>query len=239
MRVRIPVVILVIVTLFVGGLANLQTIQAEPVPTGFVRVIHVSPGTSNIDIYLDGAKTPSIANLGYGTSTGFIALPSATHIAVIRAAGSLPGADPLLVKSFILSPDSHLNLVAIGLLSRKGSRGFLVLQIPANFSPSDGLARVQLIHASPDAGPITMSFNGQTALESLLYGDGLFTGIDALAGSYNIAVATTQRTPPVVINLSNMGLAGNTLYTIVTVGLLKDIHPLILVDPLKIRVPKQ
>src|SRR5258708_3555951 len=62
---------------------------------GQVRVIHASPGTPNLDVYLSSMAAPIITNLAYGSATGFLTLPSATYIISIRLAGMPVNSAPL------------------------------------------------------------------------------------------------------------------------------------------------
>src|SRR5258708_7936381 len=78
---------------------------------GQVRVIHASPGTPNLDVYLSSMAAPIITNLAYGSATGFLTLPSATYIISIRLAGMPVNSAPLFQHTMILSPDSALNVI--------------------------------------------------------------------------------------------------------------------------------
>jgi hypothetical protein len=112
-----------------------------------------------------------------------------------------------------------------------------------NFDPAWGWARVQVIHASPDTPEIDLLSNNAVAMDGLLYGDGLFTGISFAPGTYNFSVARSNKIAidsqpnPVYINLPNMGLAPNTLYTIIAIGLRENIHALVLTDHIPVPPP--
>src|SRR5437016_2228133 len=87
----------------IGGVA----VSAQPSPQsltiGRIRVIHASPGTPNIDIYLGHSKTPLVANLAFGASTGFVALPVNTYGVSIRTAGAPPETAPIATGAFVNS----------------------------------------------------------------------------------------------------------------------------------------
>jgi LPXTG-motif cell wall-anchored protein len=89
-------------------------------------------------------------------------------------------------------------------------------------------ARVRVVHASPDAPAVDIWVNGAVA-----FSNAPFTGITDYAklepGAYNFQVSPTGATEPIVID-ADAELATQTDYTIVAVGLLADIEPLILVD---------
>ena len=88
--------------------------------------------------------------------------------------------------------------------------------------------QVRAVHASPDAPPVDVWVDGNIAFQNAP-----FTGITPYAelgqGMRNIQVVPTGATEPVVIE-ADLDLQSDTDYTIVAVGLLADIEPLVLVD---------
>jgi len=89
-------------------------------------------------------------------------------------------------------------------------------------------ARVRVVHASPDAPAVDVWVNGSVAFSNAPF-QGI-TGYAALApDTYNVQVTPTGATEPVVIE-ADLTLDANTDYTVVAVGLLADIEPLVLVD---------
>ena len=89
-------------------------------------------------------------------------------------------------------------------------------------------ARVRVVHASPDAPAVDVWVNGAVA-----FSNAPFTGITDYAklepGNYQVQVTPTGATEPIVIDAS-LDLATQTDYTVVAVGQLADIEPLVLVD---------
>ena len=220
----------------VTGLGGTTSTSTGP---GQVRFIHVSPGTPNLDFYISSMGTPLITNLAYGGATGFLTLPSATYILTVRLTGTAVNSIPLFTHELILAPDSALNVVAIGLMNRQGSRGFLLMFVPANFEPNVGnFARMQYIHASPSYGTVNVAVNGVPTLQDFLYGDGLFTGFDYIPGTYTFTITPSKNdTGIIVLNLPNVALQANTLYTILDFGLADSIHSMVLADPLPVFKP--
>jgi LPXTG-motif cell wall-anchored protein len=90
------------------------------------------------------------------------------------------------------------------------------------------MARVRVVHASPDAPAVDVWVDGNVAFSNAPFtGITDYAGLDA--GSYQVQVTPTGETEPVVID-ATLDLAGGTDYTVVAVGLLADIEPLVLVD---------
>jgi LPXTG-motif cell wall-anchored protein len=89
-------------------------------------------------------------------------------------------------------------------------------------------ARVRVVHASPDAPAVDVWVNGSVA-----FSNAPFKGITDYASlapdTYNVQVTPTGATEPVVIE-ADLALDASTDYTVVAVGLLADIEPLVLVD---------
>jgi LPXTG-motif cell wall-anchored protein len=89
-------------------------------------------------------------------------------------------------------------------------------------------ARVRVVHASPDAPAVDVWVNGAVA-----FSNAPFKGITDYAklepGTYSVQVTPTGATEPVVIDAS-LDLATQTDYTVVAVGQLADIEPLVLID---------
>jgi LPXTG-motif cell wall-anchored protein len=89
-------------------------------------------------------------------------------------------------------------------------------------------ARVRVVHASPDAPAVDIWVNGSVALSNIPYTD--ITDYTALEpGSYNVQVSPTGATEPIVID-ADLDLATQTDYTVVAVGMLENIEPLVLTD---------
>lgn len=216
--------------------------RADGLPVGRVRIIHASVGTPNLDIYLNRGATPAMSNLAYGSATGFFSLPADTYVITIRATGSPSNSDPIFQRNFTISADSALNMVAVGQLTRQGSRGFLLVLVPANLAPSAvGFARIQVINAAPQYGTIDVYVNNVLESLQLMYGDGWFDGLDVNPGAYTLTALPSTEQPagkpkPWVINLANWPLSANTSYTVIEYGISdvgSGLHTMILTSPLK------
>ena len=100
----------------------------------------------------------------------------------------------------------------------------LALSAPAF---ADSGPRVRVVHASPDAPAVDVWINDGLAIENAP-----FKGITDYAplemGTYNVKVVPNGATEPVVIE-ADLTLEAND-YTIVALGLLENIEPLVLID---------
>jgi LPXTG-motif cell wall-anchored protein len=104
----------------------------------------------------------------------------------------------------------------------------LSLALATSALAQSDMARVRVVHASPDAPAVDVWVNGNVAFSNAPFqGITDYAALDA--GSYQVQVTPTGATEPVVID-ATLDLAGGTDYTVVAVGLLADIEPLVLVD---------
>jgi LPXTG-motif cell wall-anchored protein len=106
----------------------------------------------------------------------------------------------------------------------------LVLSLAlATTALADGhMARVRVVHASPDAPAVDVWVNGNVAFSNAPF-KGITDYASLDAGSYQVQVTPTEATEPIVID-ATLDLAGGTDYTVVAVGQLENIEPLVLVD---------
>ena len=92
----------------------------------------------------------------------------------------------------------------------------------------DGPARVRVVHASPDAPAVDVWVNGSIAFSGAPF-KGITDYADLDAGTYNVQVVPAGATEPVVID-ADLDLEAGTDYTVVAVGKLENIQPVVLVD---------
>lgn len=89
-------------------------------------------------------------------------------------------------------------------------------------------AMVRVVHASPDAPAVDVLVDGNIVFSSLAF-RGITQYAPLPAGPHNIQVSPAGATEPVVID-ADVDLAAGTEYTVVAVGMLADIEPLVLTD---------
>jgi len=89
-------------------------------------------------------------------------------------------------------------------------------------------ATVRVVHASPDAPAVDVLVNDSVAIANLAFTEA--AGPATLpADTYNVKVTPTGLLRPVVIE-ADLTLAADTDFTVVAVGLLSGIAPLVLID---------
>jgi hypothetical protein len=103
----------------------------------------------------------------------------------------------------------------------------LVLGLATGVLADGHQARVRVVHASPDAPAVDVWVNDNAAFTNAPF-KGITNYANLDTGSYNIKVVPTGATEPVVIE-ADLDLEAKD-YTIVALGKLETIEPLVLVD---------
>jgi LPXTG-motif cell wall-anchored protein len=104
----------------------------------------------------------------------------------------------------------------------------LSLALATSALAQSDMARVRVVHASPDAPAVDVWVNGSVAFSNAPF-KGITDYASLAPATYDVQVTPTGATEPVVID-ADLTLDANTDYTVVAVGLLADIEPLGLVD---------
>ncbi len=89
-------------------------------------------------------------------------------------------------------------------------------------------ARVRVVHASPDAPNVDVWVDGEAAFTNAPF-KGITDYAALSAGSHSVMVVPAGETEPAVIE-ADLDLTGGTDYTVVAVGTLENIEPLVLQD---------
>ncbi|MGD2041389.1 MAG: DUF4397 domain-containing protein, partial [Anaerolineae bacterium] len=97
--------------------------------------------------------------------------------------------------------------------------------VMATAALAQDMSRVRVVHASPDAPAVDVWVNGAVAFSNAPF-EGITDYAELAAGTYNVQVSPTGATEPIVID-ADLDLAAGTDYTVVAVGLLENIEPLV------------
>lgn len=199
--------------------------------TTLVRVIHASPNSPDVDIYLDKGDKPAVSALAYGKATdGYLQLAAGNHDLKITAAGD---AKKVVFEATLpFQGGTAITFVAEGLLA---NNSFRVRPYLDDVSPTRGLARVKVIHAIPDGPAVDVaSTDFSTIYFSKLAFGGSFS-FDATPNTYDLVVVPTGKRTT-VIDLKGTRLEADTLYTVIASGTVAtndkaDVKPLVFVAP--------
>lgn len=101
----------------------------------------------------------------------------------------------------------------------------------SGIAAQSNMAKVRVVHASPDAPAVDVWVDGKKALTNVPF----FAASDYLdlaAGSHDLKVVATGTTEPAVIDAKGITVEAGKAYTIAAVGKLAEIKPAIFVDNL-------
>jgi hypothetical protein len=192
--------------------------SAEAADEGRVRIMHASPDTPAVDIFVDGAK--AVTALAFPKDTGYVTLPAGTHNVKVFVSPSDGTGSPALEANLDIAAGADYTVLAVGEVGA-GTLELLPL-VDNNASPAAGNAHVRLIHASPDAPAVNVAVAGTSTnlFENVPFkGVGTYTPVPT--GTYDLEVKVSA-SGDTVLPINGLALADRTVYTVVAVGLAGD-----------------
>jgi hypothetical protein len=176
-----------------------------------VRVAHLSPDAPNVDVYVNGE--PALTDVPYTTVSSSLSLPAGTQQVTVYATGDT--SNPVNDAPVKLASGGAYTIAAVGLVT-DGSITAQVYQDDLR-APSAGNAKVRVVHASPDAGPVdVIPRGGDPLVEGLAFPDDT-PYAEVSAGTYTLDVnaAGTNQT---VLTVPDAALASGGVYSAFAVG---------------------
>lgn len=218
-----------IYTIFAIG--KIQSIRALTLTskngTSFVRVIHAAPDAPAVDIYLDKADKPAFSGIQFGAHSDFVELPSKSYAVSIRAAGAAATDKPLLTSEITVLPGMAVDVVALGLLKGTGNQKLALVGFRTDLTPANGKARLEVIHAIPDAPAIDVVAAGKALMTNVGFSqDGPVQ--DLTPNSYDIAIYRSGTRKDPFLTLAGTQLDADKLYTVVASNVLSKVSPLVI-----------
>src|SRR5215217_6889750 len=129
-----------------------------------VRLVHAAPDAPPADVYLNDAEIAQ--NLEFGTATEYVTVPSGTGRGVRVTATGTPVEEAIIDTSLDFDPGQAYEILVTG-----GGDDLEATITGTDLRPlAQGQARLRVINASPDAGPIDVGVQGSE--------DNLFDGVD-------------------------------------------------------------
>lgn len=191
--------------------------------TAYVRVIHLAVNVGDVDVHINGDLRSIGRDIEYGEATSWLIVPAGEfEIAVVPVGRSINSAviEPTVLE---LEPGSRTTIAAIGDAQTGDVMAHLIEE------DYDGLgefqSRVTVLHAIPGVDPVDIWADGELFRGRLAYpgtltlidggtNDGVTT-FDLIADTYDLVVVPNGLESPVLIDLSNTELAGQTYYFVV------------------------
>lgn len=213
-RSKLLVAVALVAALAAGVVMAPQGADAQQA-TGRVRIMHASPDTPPVDIFVDGQK--AVTALAFPNNTGYVALPAGGHNVKVFVSPSDGTGTPALQATLDVVAGKDVTVLATGRVG-DGSLALTLFE-DDNRTPSGNNAHIRLIHASPDAPPVNVAVAGTDT--------NVFTGVafrnvspyvPVPAGTYSLDVKVNA-TGATVLTIPNLKLDARTVYTAVAVGL--------------------
>ena len=176
-----------------------------------VRVAHLAPDAPNVDVYVNG--DPVLTDVPYTTVSDYLSLPAGTQQVTVYATGDTTS--PVIDTPVELAVGGAYTVAAVGLVADDS----LTAQVYQDDlrSPASGNAKVRVVHASPDAGPVDVVPRGGQALVSGLRFPDASPYTEVPAGTYTLDVnaAGTKKT---ALTVPDAKLASGGVYSAFAVG---------------------
>src|SRR4029453_1670214 len=176
-----------------------------------VRVAHLAPDAPNVDVYVNG--DPVLTDVPYTTVSDYLSLPAGTQQVTVYATGDTTS--PVIDTPVELAAGGAYTVAAVGLVA-DGSLTAQVYQDDLR-DPASGNAKVRVVHASPDAGPVDVVPRGGQALVAGLTVPEASPYAEVPAGTYTLDVnaAGTNKT---ALTVPDATLASGGVYSAFAVG---------------------
>lgn len=205
---------------FLGALA-LGLCAALPTPgaaagTALVRLVHASPSSPTVEVYLDGQRV--ITSMAFAETTAYVAVPAGSHRVTVYAIGTGPGGSPLLDEAAELQEANAYTLVG----AEESGKMLSLLLTDARKAPAQETAFLRVVHASPDVPAIVdvAVAGGPIFARGLAFrsaGDYLPT----TPGTYRFEVRPAGTVQPLATT-APLGVDAGKQYTVVVIGRLVD-----------------
>jgi LPXTG-motif cell wall-anchored protein len=176
-----------------------------------VRVAHLAPDAPNVDVYVNGE--PVLTDVPYTTISDYPPLPAGTQQVTVYAAGDTSA--PVIDAPVEVAAGGAYTVAAVGLVAD----GSLTAQVYEDDlrAPSAGTAKVRVVHASPDAGPVdVVPRGGDPLVEGLAFPDAT-PYAEVPAGTYTLDV-NPAGTDDAVLTVPDAALADGGVYSAFAVG---------------------
>jgi len=187
----------------------------------FLRVLHLSPNGGSVDIYVDGEITAEGLGFGAVAPSGEY-LPVDTGERRVRVTPAGDEETTVAERTVSLDAGTGYTVAAIGEVGDEADRAFELLALTDdNSAPEEGMARVRVLHASPDAPAVDVTAgDGETVLfDGVAYGESGYTSVPA--DSYTLEIrGDTDSNDGEAVYTQSVTLDAGQVYTAAAVGYL-------------------
>lgn len=181
-----------------------------------VRIVHASPKTGPVDIFVDGKKL--LSGFSFGTVTDYATLTPGKHEIKIALAGKGEKA-ALITANANVKQHGYYTIAATG-----GKQGeFSVKGFKDDNTGNTKDARIRVYHLSPDLGTVNVTTSDNKKLVSDLHYEQASDYITVPAGSYTLNATATKTDKKLPIKAD---VKDGKVYSVFVFGELKGQPPL-------------
>lgn len=179
-----------------------------------INVLHLSPDAPNVDVLLNGEA--ALTDVAFGDFSGWVAVPAGEHQVQVVPTGEM--ADAAVIDAMVeVEAGAAYHIAAIGLVAE--------IQ-PAIFQADlsmleDEMARVRVLHTSPDAPGVDIAVTGGDVLIENLEFPNASDYLEVPAAAYDLEVRPAG-TMDVALELPGVQLEASMVYDVFAVGQLAD-----------------
>jgi hypothetical protein len=189
-----------------------------------IRALHASPGTPNIDVWVDG--TPAITNLAFGQVGAYAEIPAGQHQVQVYPAGTAvptaPGAasqiKPLTAGGEGFAADQSHTVAILG----KPQEARVTVLVDTTPAAGPNRAKARFLQAAPGAGAMDVSIaRGPMLFKDVAFGQATAYA-EVPAGTHTLVVRPAGGGFLFMFSLRDQQFAAGSLYTFVALGMLYD-----------------
>lgn len=179
-----------------------------------VNIVHASPDAPAVDVYVDG--TVALEGLEFGQASGWVALPAGDHNVQVTATGEAPDT-AVIDADLTLDAGVAYQVAATGVLAEISAQVY----VTDLSEPAVDMARVRVLHTSPDAPAVDIAVAGGDVLIGELEFPNASDALEVPAGPYDLEVRPSG-TMDVALDLPGVEFEAGMVYDIYAIGQLAD-----------------
>ncbi|GIW23800.1 MAG: hypothetical protein KatS3mg069_0067 [Meiothermus sp.] len=195
---------------WIAGLVIVLGFALAQEGSAYVRFAHLVPDAPAVDILSGGNKV--FEAQGFKDVTYYAEVPAGSLTLTVQTTGQNPA--KVADVAIRVQAGKYYTVMALGMASSLKAR-----LVEDRIAPAEGVAKVRVVHASPDAPAVDVALKGGPVLfRNLAFGQ--ISGYGTVpAAAYNLEVRPTGTTT-VALPLEGVAFEGGKVYSVFAVGLL-------------------
>ncbi len=205
-------------------------LAATPVALAGVRVIHASPNTPAVDVFVNtvpGSGNPAIEDLAFTQGTGYVPLPTGTYDFRVTPANAIT---PVAISALGVGIDGNTDYTIAAIDFFNNIRPLVLVD---DRTQNPNAARIRFVHAAPDVPAVDVGLlSGGVLFDNTAFGNAADEGyINVPGGTYDLGVFLDSNNG-LALPLPGITLQNNVVYTVFAMGSLAqgNVQAVIFVD---------